>query len=58
MQTIRSAGLVLVADLSDGEYATSQRNTNSSGKDIEPPDGVDGYVRKDGILKFHEFIEM
>ena len=58
VQTIRSAGLVLVADLSDDEQSISHDSTNPLKGVTEPPDGVDGYIRKDGVLRFHESIEM
>ena len=58
VQTIRSAGLVLVADLSEEEQALSHNSTSPSERVVEPPGGVDGYIRKDGVLKFHESVEM
>ena len=58
MQTIRSAGLVLVADLSDEEHVISQNGTSPPKTINESPEGVDGYIQKEGVLRFHESIEM
>ena len=59
VQTIRSAGLVLVADLSDEEHSSAGNgSTNAARASTEPPDGIDGHIRKDGSLKFHNSIEM
>ena len=52
--TIKGAGLVLVADTSN-----ESRDPGLVGEEWSPmPDGVNGVMKRNGILKFNETIDM
>ncbi|KAF1850009.1 ankyrin [Cucurbitaria berberidis CBS 394.84] len=60
IESIKTAGLVLVTDISDSraenESRTSLHVANPRRKTT--PDGVDGYLRGDGVLCFNETVDM
>ena len=53
IESIKMAGLVLVMDASgDGTVSEPAR------RDYRMPEGVDGILRSNGILKFNEMVDM
>ncbi|KAI9835584.1 MAG: hypothetical protein M1819_002035 [Sarea resinae] len=66
-ESIKVAGLVLITDTSGDEKAqsasSSSTNTSSSSAaaaffDMQMPEGVDGMFTPNGVLRFHETIDM
>ena len=53
IESIKVAGLVLVTDTS-GEHNTF----NSAERAYRMPEGVDGMLRGNGVLRFNEMIDM
>ena len=53
IESIKVAGLVLVIDMSTGVAASSARD-----RGYRMPDGVDGVMKADGVLRFNEAIDM
>lgn len=54
-EAIKTAGLVLISDVS----ATSSTTESAARRQLGPPsDGVDGMLRKNGVLRFHESVDM
>lgn len=52
IESVKVAGLVLVTD-------TSEENPPSgSGRSYRMPQGVDGMLKSNGILRFNEMIDM
>ena len=52
INSIKVAGLVLVTDTSEEQHvATSARS-------YQMPEGVDGVLRGNGVLRFNEMIDM
>ncbi len=51
INSIKVAGLVLVTDTSE-EYAST------AAKSFRMPEGVDGVLRGNGVLRFNEMIDM
>lgn len=64
METIKELGLVLVADTSDEAGQSDrieERPTDSMGVAqwaYRMPDGVNGVMRANGILRFNDMIDM
>jgi CDK inhibitor PHO81 len=61
VETIKEQGLVLVADNSDESEQAAQANS----MDISPaertylmPTGVNGVMKANGVLRFHETIDL
>lgn len=56
IESIKVAGLVLISDASDeeDEEMTTARSPSSQGN----AEGVDGYLHRNGILKFYEHIDI
>ena len=53
-ESIKTAGLVLIADLTADSASES-----AARRQLGPPsDGVDGVLRGNGVLRFHESIDM
>ena len=53
IESIKVAGLVLVTDTSE------EHNTSSSAeRAYRMPEGVDGMLRGNGVLRFNEMIDM
>lgn len=56
IESIKTAGLVLVTDITDGsaglEPVVAQPRQRAT------PDGVDGYLRGNGVLCFNETVDM
>ena len=48
IESIKVAGLVLVVDMSE----------RSAHGNLKVPDGVDGVVKADGVLRFNEVVDM
>ena len=55
IESIKVAGLVLVTDTSD-EAVTAGRSAAKNS--FHMPDGVDGILKGNGILRFNETIDM
>ena len=53
VESIKVAGLVLVTDMSNDTSATSPRE-----RGYKMPDGVDGVMKCNGVLRFNETIDM
>ena len=53
IESIKVAGLVLVMDMSSGTTVTSSRE-----RGYKMPDGVDGVMKSNGVLRFNETIDM
>ena len=53
IESVKAAGLVLVTD-------TSEENplTGSTPRSYQMPEGVDGTLKGNGILRFNEMIDM
>ena len=53
IESVKVAGLVLVTD-------TSEENlpSGSAGRSYRMPEGVDGMLKGNGILRFNEMIDM
>lgn len=61
VETIKQAGLVMVSDISDQNGSDSQTGaTGGAGTDgyVAMPDGVNGVMKMNGILRFNESIDM
>lgn len=56
IESIKVAGLVLVADSSQKPTASSQRNAAAC--PYRMPEGVDGNLKRNGILRFNESVDM
>lgn len=56
INSIKAAGLVLVTNTSE-EYVESN-NTPHPTKSYRMPEGVDGVLRGNGVLRFNEMIDM
>jgi CDK inhibitor PHO81 len=57
IESIKNAGLVLITDISDSE--TTDNNlmvARPRGESV--PNGVDGYLKGNGVLRFNESIDM
>ncbi|KAF2840695.1 putative cyclin dependent kinase inhibitor Pho81 [Patellaria atrata CBS 101060] len=50
IESIKTAGLVLITDLSD--------TADDAGSSYRAPEGVDGFLRRNGVLRFNETIDM
>ena len=65
METIKELGLVLVADTSD-EAGQPDRNNSLAGANAvgvaewayRMPDGVNGAMKANGVLRFNDMIDM
>ena len=53
IESIKVAGLVLATDMSVGGAASSARE-----RGYKMPDGVDGVMKANGVLRFNETIDM
>lgn len=53
IESIKVAGLVLVTDTSE-----EQSPTGTGARSYRMPDGVDGVLRGNGVLRFNEMIDM
>ena len=53
IESIKVAGLVLVTDMSTGVAASSARE-----REYKMPEGVDGVMKANGVLRFNETIDM
>lgn len=61
IESIKTAGLVLVSDITDSaaDNGTSQANLQvAQPRRHLTPDGVDGFLRGDGVLCFNETVDM
>ena len=52
IESIKVAGLVLVADTSE------EQPSNRHSHQFSMPDGVDGLLRGNGVLRFNKMIDM
>lgn len=52
IESIKVAGLVLVTDTSEDSHVTAAQRA------YRMPDGVDGILRGNGVLRFNEMIDM
>lgn len=52
IESIKVAGLVLVTDTSEGSESKQSKPSYSM------PEGVDGVLRGNGVLRFNEMIDM
>lgn len=52
IESIKTAGLVLVTDTSEDSPSTA------AVRSYRMPDGVDGILRGNGVLRFNEMIDM
>ena len=52
VESVKVAGLVLVTDTS------GDRGVTAAQRDYRMPDGVDGVLRGNGVLRFNETIDM
>ncbi len=57
VESIKELGLVLVADTSDDGDVLAVPGTASSGL-YRMPEGVNGVLRGNGVLRFNESIDM
>ena len=55
VESIKVAGLVLVTNTSE-DPASSERDL--AGRSFRMPEGVDGILKANGILRFNETIDM
>lgn len=53
IESVKVAGLVLVTDTSDQHLPT-----DSAARSYRMPEGVDGVLKGNGILRFNEMIDM
>lgn len=53
IEAVKVAGLVLVTDTSE-EHLSS----NAAARSFRMPEGVDGMLKSNGILRFNEMIDM
>jgi CDK inhibitor PHO81 len=60
IESIKTAGLVLVTDITDSpEDGSSQSKLHiAQPRRQATPDGVDGYLRGNGVLCFNETVDM
>lgn len=64
VETIKELGLVLVADTSDeANHSESEMNTSSGTMGMaewayQMPEGVNGIMKANGILRFNDTIDM
>ena len=56
IESIKVAGLVLVSDTS--EDSTARTRSMAAARSYRMPDGVDGVLRGNGVLRFNETIDM
>jgi CDK inhibitor PHO81 len=54
IESIKTAGLVLISDLT----VNSTESAPAKRQGGPPNDGLDGVLRRNGVLKFHESIDM
>lgn len=60
IESIKTAGLVLVTDITDlsAEGTTATSLHVATPRRQTTPDGVDGYLRGNGVLCFNETVDM
>jgi CDK inhibitor PHO81 len=60
IESIKTAGLVLVADITDSPEDGSGQSKPAVARPRQQatPDGVDGYLRGNGVLCFNETVDM
>lgn len=59
IESIKTAGLVLVTDITDSVEAGAPTNLHVANPRRQlMPDGVDGYLRGNGVLCFNETVDM
>jgi CDK inhibitor PHO81 len=60
IESIKTAGLVLVTDITDSPEDGSNQSQPAVSRPSSQatPDGVDGYLRGNGVLCFNETIDM
>lgn len=65
METIKGLGLVLVADTSDEDEEPERKNPLAAADTMgvaewayRMPDGVNGVMKANGILRFNDMIDM
>ena len=56
IESIKVAGLVLVADSSQEPPGSSEGNVTA--RSYRMPEGIDGILKGNGILRFNESIDM
>lgn len=57
IESIKNAGLVLITDISDSEAGNNGLMVaRPRGESV--PNGVDGYLKGNGVLRFNESIDM
>jgi CDK inhibitor PHO81 len=61
IESIKTAGLVLVTDITDSPAEGASQQTNlhvANPRRQTTPDGVDGYLKGNGVLCFNETVDM
>ena len=58
IESIKELGLVLVADTSAQSNASDRTEDAAHEKTFRIPDGVNGVMKGNGVLRFHETIDM
>jgi CDK inhibitor PHO81 len=61
IESIKTAGLVLVTDITDSPVEEASQPSNlqvANPRRQATPDGVDGYLRGNGVLCFNETVDM
>lgn len=58
IESIKTAGLVLVSDITDSGLENGTDLQVAQPRRYRTPDGVDGYLRGNGVLCFNETVDM
>lgn len=58
IETIKTAGLVLITDVSDAEDQRTNTLAVANPSFHGMPDGVDGFLKGNGVLRFNDSIDM
>jgi CDK inhibitor PHO81 len=61
IESIKTAGLVLVTDITDSPVESTAESASlhvANPRRQNTPDGVDGYLKGNGVLCFNETVDM